>query len=491
MTGEGPTPAPGFASTQAPGFASTQAPGFASTQAPGFASTQVQGGYTPGTPQNAVAPPIYQTTAYEFASLQDAADIFALRKTGNLYSRSANPTQLILEERVATLEGGRAAVAVASGQAAVALALLALAKAGEHIVAARQLYGGTVDLLQDTFADWGIDVTFVDQDDLNAWRDAIRPTTRALFAESVTNPTAQVLDIRAVSEVARTARVPLVIDNTVATPYLQRPGEFGADIVVHSATKYLGGHGTSMGGVIVDIGSFDFGAEPDRWPQLTRPYARVGDIVLWDRFGPHRDDAAAGQAFAALLKTKYVHDLGPSLSPFNAFQLLQGIETLDLRIARHSASALAVAEHLSGHEAVAAVHHPGIPGTPWADAARTYLPRGVPAVFSFDLASTGDADADRDRVHRFVDGLRLVKLVANIGDARSLVAHPASMTHSHLSPSQLAEAGISRTTVRLSIGLEDPADLIADIDQALALTASPTASPLPTASPTASPEATS
>lgn len=428
----------------------------------GFASIQVQRGYVPGTPQNAVATPIYQTTAYEFASLQDAEDIFALRKTGNLYSRSANPTQLVFEERVAALEGGRAAVAVASGQAAVAITLLALAKSGEHIVAAQQLYGGTVDLLEDTFADWGIEVSFVDQDDLGAWRAAIRPTTRALFAESVTNPTAQVLDVRAVADIAHAAGVPLVVDNTVATPYLQRPGEHGADLVVHSATKYLGGHGTSMGGVVVDIGSFDFGAEPARWPQLTGPYARVGDVVLWERFGPQ------GQAFAALLKSKYVHDLGPSLSPFNSFQLLQGLETLDLRMARHAASALTIAQFLQDQPGVTAVHHPGLPSNRWADAAARYLPRGVPAVFSFDLAVTGDAESDRGRVHRFVDGLRLFKLVANIGDARSLVAHPASMTHSHLDDSQLADAGISPTTVRLSIGLEDPADIIADLAQALA-----------------------
>jgi len=431
----------------------------------GFGTVQVQRGYTPGTPQNAVAPPIYQTTAYEFASLQHAADVFALRTAGNLYSRTASPTQLILEERVAALEGGRAAVAVASGQAAVAITLLALAKAGEHIVAAQQLYGGTVDLLQDTFADWGIAVDFVDQDDPDAWRRAIRPTTRALFAESVTNPTARVLDVRTVADIAHAAGVPLVVDNTVATPYLQRPGEFGADLVVHSATKYLGGHGTSMGGVVVDIGSFDFGADPERWPQLTTRYARVGDVVLWERFG------AAGQAFAALLKSKYVHDLGPSLSPFNAFQLLQGLETLDLRVARHAASALAVATRLAAHPAVAAVHHPGVPGNPWAEASHTYLPRGVPGVFSFDLVATGDPDEDRRRVHRVVDGLRLVKLVANIGDARSLVAHPASMTHSHLDEAQLAEAGISLTTIRLSIGLEDPADILADLEQALALAA--------------------
>lgn len=426
----------------------------------GFATEQVQAGYVAGTPQNSVVPPIYQTTAYEFSSLAEAADIFALRKTGNLYSRTGNPTQTVFEERVAALEGGRAALAVASGQAAVAIALLALAKQGEHIVSARQLYGGTVDLFQDTFADWGIDVTFVDQDDVDAWRAAIRPTTRALFAESVTNPTAQVLDVRAVADIAHEAGVPLVIDNTVATPYLQRPGEHGADIIVHSATKYLGGHATSMGGIVVDIGSFDFGADPERWPQLTKPYARVGDVVLWDRFGPQ------GLAYIVLLKTKYVHDLGPSLSPFNAFQLLQGLETLDLRITRHSASGLEVARFLADRPDVAVVHHPGLDGNPWAGAAKRYLPRGIPSVFAFDLVSTGDAAADRRRVERFVDALRVVKLVANIGDVRSLVAHPASMTHSHLTPEQAAEAGISPTTIRLSIGLEDPADIVADLAQA-------------------------
>jgi O-acetylhomoserine (thiol)-lyase len=427
----------------------------------GFASLQVRRGYTPGTPQNAVVPPIYQTTAYEFASLQDAADTFALRKAGNLYSRSANPTQLVLEERVAALEGGTAAVAVASGQAAVAVALLALAKAGEHIVAARQLYGGTLDLFTDTFADWGIEVTLVDQDDLGQWRDAVGPTTRALFAESVTNPTARVLDVGAVAAVAHDAGVPLVIDNTVATPYLQRPGEFGADVVVHSATKYLGGHGTSMGGVIVDIGSFDFGAEPERWPQLTAPCPRIPDVALWERFGP------TGQALAVLLKTKYVHDLGPSLSPFNSFQILQGIETLDLRVAKHSASALAVAQRLADWPGISAVHHSGLAGNPWATLAQTYLPRGVPALFSFDLEPSGDAELDRRRVHAFVDALQIVKLVANIGDARSLIAHPASMTHSNLGARELAEAGISPTTLRLSIGLEDPVDIVADLAQAL------------------------
>jgi O-acetylhomoserine (thiol)-lyase len=289
----------------------------------------------------------------------------------------------------------------------------------------------------------------------------VRPETRALFAESISNPLAQVLDIARVAGVAREARVPLVIDNTVATPALIRPGEHGADFVVHSATKYLGGHGSSMGGIVVDLGTFDFGAEPERWPQLTAPSARVQDLVLWDRFGP------AGFAFVALVKSKYVHDLGPSLSPFNAFQILQGIETLDLRMARHSDSALQVARFLSAQPAVARVHHPLLPSSPWHDLALRYAHQGAASVFAFDLTSTGDPDADWSRVERFVDSLEVVKLVANIGDARSLVAHPASMTHSHMTPAQLADAGITPTTIRLSIGLEDPADVIADLQNAL------------------------
>ena len=426
----------------------------------GFATRQIQAGYTVGTPQNSAVPPIYQTAAYEFASLADAADLFALRQAGNLYSRNASPTQQVLEERVTSLEGGASAVAVASGQAAVAVTLLALAGRGGHIVAAHQLYGGTVDLLEDTFDDFGIPVTFVDQDDPDAWRDAIRPETRALFAETVANPIAQVLDVRLIADIAHDAGVPLVIDNTVATPLLVRPGEHGADFVVHSATKFLSGHGTSLGGVVVDQGTFDFGADAGRWPQFTGRYARFGELVLWDRFG-------RGQAFAALVKSKYVHDLGPSLSPFNAWQILQGIETLDLRVSRQSATALAVAEHLVQHPKVAAVHHPGLAGNPWHALAERYLPRGVPSVFSFDLAG-GEDEATQERVARVIDSLELVRLVANIGDARSLVAHPASMTHSHLTPAQRSAAGISLNTIRLSAGLEDPADIIADLDRALA-----------------------
>ncbi|GAA5150155.1 PLP-dependent transferase [Microbacterium pseudoresistens] len=427
-----------------------------------FATRQVQAAYVTGQAQNTAVPPLYQSSAYEFDSLADARDLFALRTTGNIYSRNASPTQQLFEERVAALEGGISAVGVASGQAAVAVTLLALAGPGGHIVAANQLYGGSVDLLQETFADFGITTTFVDQDDLDAWRAAVRPETRVFFAESVANPIAQVLDVRAVADAAHEAGVPLVIDSTVTTPYLERPGEHGADFVVHSATKYLCGHGTSLGGVAVDIGTFDFGRDPEKWPQFTTPYARFGDLVLWERFG-------AGQAFAALVKSKYVHDLGPSLSPFNAHQILVGMETLDLRVARQSASAQRIAEHLSTHPAVAAVHHPGLAGNRWHALAERYLPQGAPAVFSIDLVSTGDSEDDFRRAERVVEALRVIRLVANIGDARSLVAHPASMTHSHLSPAQLTAAGISWTTLRLSIGIEDVDDLVDDLDRALAL----------------------
>jgi O-acetylhomoserine (thiol)-lyase len=427
-----------------------------------FATTQVQAGYQSGLAENSAVPPIHQSNAFEFRSLSEARDLFALRRDGNIYSRAANPTVLVFERRVAELEGGVAAAAVASGQAAVAVALLALAKAGEHIVAARQLYGGTVDLLQDTFADWGIEVTFVDQDDPAAWAAAARPETRAFFAESITNPIAQVLDVRTVADIAHGAGVPLVVDHTVATPYLQHAKDLGVDITVHSATKFLGGHGTSLGGVVVDLGTFDFSAEPERWPQLNEPYRRVHGASLVERFG------ATGSPYVTLVKTKYVHDLGPSLSAFNAFQLLQGLEALDLRMARHVDSALGVARFLEQHPAVARVHHPGLASSPWHDAATRYLPRGAGSVFSFDLHSTGDVEEDFRRVEEFIARLRLVRLVANIGDARTLVAHPASMTHSHMSASQLAEAGISWTTVRLSIGLEDLADIIADFDAALA-----------------------
>jgi O-acetylhomoserine (thiol)-lyase len=418
---------------------------------------QVHAGYVSGVPQNTAVVPIYQSTAYEFESFEAAADIFALRTPGNLYSRTGNPTNAALERRVATLDGGVAALATASGQSAVAIALLALVKTGQHIVASDQLYGGTVDLLDDTFRDFGIDVTFVDARDATAWSDAVRPETRAFFVESIGNPVALVPDLDGIAAVAQANDVPLIVDNTIATPYLLKPLDFGADIVVYSATKFLGGHGTSLAGVIVDGGSFDFGARPERWVQFTAPSERFGGVVFWREFG------AAKSAYLAYAKAKLSHDLGPALSPFNAFQILQGIETLDIRVRKETDSALEVARYLAGHPGVSAVHHPGLDGHPDAARARRYLPRGVGSVFSFDLA------ADPAQVGAFIDSLRLFKLVANIGDVRSLVVHPATTTHSRFTPAQRDKAGISLTTIRLSIGLEDPADLTADLAQALSL----------------------
>ena len=425
----------------------------------GFATTQLHAGYVPGTPEFTVLPPVYQSSAYAFSSLTEAREKFALREKGYIYSRNNNPTQAVLEQRLARLEGGVAAAAVASGQAAVALATLALLGRGGHIVAASQLYGGTVDLFDDTFRDFGLDVTFVDQDDLDGWRDAVRPSTRAFFAESVANPIAQVLDISAVADVAHEAGVPLVIDNTVATPFLLRPRDFGADIVVHSATKFIGGHGSSLGGVVVDLGTFDFSAEPEKWPGLFVPHWRYGDVSLWEAFGRER-------AFTTLVKSKFVGDLGPALSPFNAFQLIQGLETLDLRVSRHVENAKAVAAFLDAHPSVGVVFHPSIETNPWRARAETYLPKGSPSVFAFELAPS-DEDTF-DRVERVIDALRTIRLVANIGDARTIVAHPASMTHNHMTPDQLAAAGISQGTIRISVGLEEAADIIADLEQALA-----------------------
>ncbi|MGO2096552.1 MAG: O-acetylhomoserine aminocarboxypropyltransferase/cysteine synthase family protein [Candidatus Microbacterium stercoravium] len=426
------------------------------------ATIQLHEGYVPGTPQNAVATPIYQTSAYRFSSLSEARELFALRSSGNIYSRNGSPTQAIFEKRVAALEGGVAAAAVASGQAATAVAALALAGKGGHIVAASSLYGGTVDLFDDTLRDLGIEVTFVDQDDLEAWRAAVRPSTRAFFAESVANPVAQVLDIPAVAEAAHAAGVPLVIDNTVGTPSLIRVKDHGADIVVHSATKFISGHGTSLGGIVVDLGTFDFAADPAKWPALFEPHRRFGDVALWDAFG-------RTTALTTLIKSKYVADLGPALSPFNAFQLLEGLETLELRMSRHAASALEVARFLDAHPAVRIVHHPGLESNPYHEVGARLYPKGVPSVFAFQLASPGDETDDEAfaRAERLIERLRVVSLVANIGDARTLVCHPASMTHNHMSPAQLAAAGISWATLRISVGLEEPADLIEDLRSAL------------------------
>ena len=418
------------------------------------ATRQVRAGFEPGQRENTVTVPIYQSAAYEFESFEAAREIFALRKTGNLYSRTGNPTNAVLEKRVAALDGGIGALATASGQSAVAIALLALVRTGQHVVASSKLYGGTVDLLDDTFADFGIGVTFADPGDIAAWQAATTPQTRAWFVESIGNPTASLPDLRALAAAAHDLGLPLVVDNTIATPALLRPISLGADIVVYSATKFLGGHGSSLGGVIVDAGRFDFGANPDRWAQFTTRSERFGITFL--------TDIADGSPYLAYAKAKLAHDLGPALSPFNAFLLLQGVETLDLRIARHTRSALAVAEHLAGHPAVAAVHHAGLPTHPDYEIGRRDFPDGTGSVFSFDLA------AGEEQVGPFIDRLKLFTLAANLGDVRSLVVHPATTTHSRFTAAQRAAAGISLSTIRLSVGLEDPADLITDLDSALA-----------------------
>lgn len=413
-----------------------------------------------------VTVPLYQSAAYEFPDYESARRMFALKEAGFTYTRTGNPTVAVLEQRVAALEGGAGALATATGQAAVAVALLALVRGGQHLVASSKLYGGTVDLLTDTFGDFGIEVSFADPADVGAWAAAVRPQTRAFLTEAIGNPLATLQDLPAIAAVAHRAGVPLVVDNTLATPVLYRPLELGADVVVHSATKFLGGHGTSLAGVVVDGGRFDFSAYPEKWPQLTRPKLRYGGDTLWERHGRG--------AYLALARSKYLHDLGPSLSPYNAAQVLQGLETLDIRVARHGENTREVAGFLAGHPAVAAVHHPSVPGHPQASLAARDFPDGTGSVFSFDLA------ADPAEVGPFIDRLRLFKLVANVGDTRSLVAHPAVMTHCRLSPRQRAAAGIGETTIRLSIGLESAADLVADLARALdPLTATLTASGAP------------
>lgn len=418
------------------------------------ATEQIHAGYEPEAPYWPVAVPIHQTVAYRFPDHATAASMFRLETPGFTYSRTGNPTVAVFENRLAALEGGIGAIGTATGQAAVALSLLTLLHSGQHLVASSQLYGGTVDLLTDTFDDFGIETTFADPADPAAWAAAIRPDTRAFFLESITNPLATLPDLRTLTDIAHAAGVPVVVDSTLATPALYRPFEHGADVVVHSATKFLGGHGAVLGGAIVDGGTFDFGASPDRWPQLAQPKARYGAKALIDRHGRG--------AYLALARSKFLHDLGPSLAPASAAQFIQGLETLAVRVARHGTAAQDVAEHLAGHPAVGRVHHPVIPGHPSAAIAARDFPQGAGSVFSFDLAAPPEA------VGPFIDSLALFQLVANIGDVRSLVSHPATMTHCRLTPGQRRAAGIAETTIRLSIGLECPDDLIADLDRALA-----------------------
>ncbi|OLR94335.1 O-acetylhomoserine aminocarboxypropyltransferase/cysteine synthase family protein [Actinokineospora bangkokensis] len=417
-----------------------------------FETRQVHAGAQPDPVTGARATPVYATTSYAFRDAEHALAAFALQDLEtHAYSRLSNPTSAVVEARLADLEGGTAAVAVASGQSATALAVLNLAKAGQHVVAASALYGGTHTLFAHTLADLGVEVDFVDdQDDPAAWLALVRPTTRAFYAEAIGNPRGNVLDIAAVAAAAHSAGVPLIVDNTVPTPYLCRPLEHGADVVVHSTTKFLAGHGTAIGGAVVS-GTFDFTADAERWPQFTRPDPTYHGLA----FADHGD-----LAYCLRLRTRLVRDLGPAVSPFNSFLLLHGVETLSLRLERHVANATAVARWLDARPEVSAVHYAGLPGNPWHAAAQRYLPLGVGGVLAFELP---DLAAGR----RLVDRLRLFSHLANIGDLRSLVIHPASTTHAQLDEDQQRAAGVSPGLVRLSVGLEGVDDIIADLDQAL------------------------
>ena len=421
---------------------------------PGFETMALHAGQEPDPTTGARAVPIYQSTSFVFRDSEHAARLFALQEAGDIYTRISNPTTAMLEQRVAALEGGVAGVAFASGQSAISSAVFNLAGAGDHVVSAAALYGGTVTLFGHTFKKLGIDVTFVDGNDPEAFRRAITPRTKLVYAETVANPKLDTLDIEAVAEVAHAAGLPLIVDNTMPTPYLMQPLAHGADIVYHSLTKFLGGHGTSIGGLIVDGGRFDWAAS-GRFPGLTEPDPTYHGVSYVTDFGP--------AAFAVKLRVQLLRDLGGCLSPFNAFLILLGVETLPLRMQRHSENGMAVAEFLSRHPAVAWVSYPGLASHPTHGAAARYHERGLyGAMLGFGVK--GGRDAGR----RFVEACGLVSHLANIGDAKSLVIHPASTTHSQLTADELVASGVSEDFLRLSIGLESIDDILADLDQALA-----------------------
>ncbi len=424
----------------------------------GFETRQIHAGQSPDQATNARAVPIYQTTSYTFNSAEHAANLFGLAEMGNIYTRIANPTQLVLESRISALEGGvttavglPGALAVSSGQAAEFLAILSLANAGDHVVASPSLYGGTYNLLHYTLPKIGIEVTFVDDpDDLDQWRAAARPNTKLFFGEVLGNPRADVLDLEGVSQVAHEVGVPLVVDNTIPSPYLVRPLEWGADIVVHSMTKFIGGHGTSIGGVIVDGGKFDFSAS-GRFPGFTEPDPSYNGLRYWTDLGPG--------AFILKTRLQLLRDLGAATTPFNSFLFLQGLETLSLRMERHFANAQKVAEYLAARDEVEEVFYAGLPSQAWHERLKKYgAERGYGSIIAFNIKGGRDAGA------RFVDALELHSHVANIGDVRSLVIHPASTTHSQLNPDEQLAAGVNPGLVRLSVGLETIDDIIADLD---------------------------
>jgi O-acetylhomoserine (thiol)-lyase len=428
----------------------------------GFETRQIHAGQEPDPTTGARAVPIYQTTSYQFRDTAHAANLFALAEIGNIYTRIMNPTQAVFEARMSALEGGTetavgipGALAVASGQSAATLAIMNLAEQGSHIVSSAALYGGTYNLLHYTLPRWGIDVTFLDDpDDLDAWRAAVRPNTKAFFAETIGNPRNDVLDLEGVSSVAHENGVPLIVDNTVASPWLLRPLEWGADIVVHSATKFIGGHGTSIGGVIVDGGSFDFSAN-DKFPMFTEPDPSYHGLQYWPALGQG--------SYIIKARVQLLRDLGPAVTPFNSFLFLQGLETLSLRMERHNANAQVVAEYLAGHSQVESVQWAGLASSRWHErATRLTGGRGYGSVPAFVIQGGKEAG------QKFVEALELHSHVANIGDVRSLAIHPASTTHSQLNEQEQVSTGVEPGLVRLSVGIETIDDIIADLDKGFA-----------------------
>ena len=414
----------------------------------------LHGGQVPDPTTNARAVPIYQTTSFVFNDAEHAANLFALAEPGNIYTRIMNPTWDVLEQRIAQLEGGIAACALASGQAAVTYSVLNVCRAGDNIIAEPQLYGGTYNLFHYTLPKIGIQVSFVeDPDNLDEWAAKVQPNTKAFYGESIGNPRNDVLDISGIAEVAHANGVPLIIDNTIATPYLLNPLAHGADIVVHSATKFIGGHGTAIVGAIVDGGSFDFSAN-DKFPQFTEPDPSYHGLAYWPALG-------AG-SYIIKARVQLLRDIGAAVSPFNAFLTIQGVETLSLRMDRHIANAQKVAEYLEGHAQVESVAYAGLPSSPWHERAKTYLPKGPGSVPAFVISGGREAGI------KFVEALELHSHLANIGDVRSLVIHPASTTHSQLTEDEQLYSGVEPGMIRLSVGLESIEDILADLDKGFA-----------------------
>ena len=419
---------------------------------PGFATLAIHAGAQPDPTTGARATPIYQTTSYVFEDADHAASLFGLQTFGNIYTRIGNPTTAVLEERVAALEGGTAGLATASGHAAQVLVFHCLMQPGDEFVASKKLYGGSINQFNHAFKNFGWTVNWADPDDISSFEKAITPKTKAIFTETIANPGGVVCDIAAMSAIAKKAHVPLIVDNTLATPYLWTPIDHGADIVVHSLTKFLGGHGNSIGGMIVDAGTFNWSRD-DRFPMLSKPRPEYHGIVLHETFGNF--------AFAIACRVLALRDIGPAISPFNSFLILTGIETLPLRIQRHCDNTLVVAQWLSGHDKVAWVSYPGLPGDGYHNLARKYLPKGAGSVFTFGLKGGYEAGI------KLVSNVKLFSHLANIGDTRSLIIHPASTTHRQLTDAQKVASGAGPDVVRLSIGLEDKDDIIADLEQAL------------------------